>query len=318
MSMFQKATKEQSKLRMALIGPSGSGKTYTALKIACELGQKIAVIDSERGSASKYADLFAFDCLDLEEFSPQRYIQAIEAAGQEGYDVVIVDSLSHAWMGKGGALEQVDNAAKRSQSKNSFAAWREVTPLHNQLVDTILQSPCHVIATMRTKTEYVIEKNDQGKSTPRKIGLAPVQRDGLEYEFDVVADMQIEGSTLVVSKTRCPALNEFVVSKPGKEVADKLIAWLSSGGKPKEQPTRDTGEIINEPATSEPVAEITPEQKSSIVDLMTHYELKSVDIEQIVWTITGERLTIPKLNTEQADLVAAAIVKKYEPKATDD
>lgn len=225
---FKKATKKQAWLRLALIGPSGSGKTYTALNLAKHLGNKIAVIDTEHGSASKYADIFEFDVMELDSFHPQRYIDGIHEAQAAGYDVLIIDSLSHAWMGKDGALELVDRAAKRSQSNNTFFAWREVTPLHNALVEAILAARMHVIVTMRAKTEYVVETNEKGKQVPRKVGLAPVQRDGLEYEFDVVADMDLDNN-MIVTKTRCSALAGAVIPKPGEEVANILKAWLSDG-----------------------------------------------------------------------------------------
>lgn len=234
---FTKATKTQSRLRLALVGPSGSGKTYTALTIAQHLGKRVAVIDTERGSASKYADIFTFDVLNLDTFSPLTYVDAIKAAEAAGYDVLVIDSLSHAWMGKEGALEQVDNAAKRSSSHNSYTAWRDVTPMHNALIDAMLQSRCHIIGTMRSKTEYVIEEDERGKKVPRKVGMAPVQRDGLEYEFDVVGDMDLENNFLV-SKTRCPALTGKVIKKPGKPLADTLAAWLSDGAKPQEPELR--------------------------------------------------------------------------------
>jgi hypothetical protein len=234
---FSKATKTQSRLRLALVGPSGSGKTYTALTIAQHLGKRVAVIDTERGSASKYADIFTFDVLNLDTFSPLTYVDAIKAAESAGYDVLVIDSLSHAWMGKEGALEQVDNAAKRSSSHNSYTAWRDVTPMHNALIDAMLQSKCHIIGTMRSKTEYVIEEDERGKKVPRKVGMAPVQRDGLEYEFDVVGDMDLDNNFLV-SKTRCPALAGKVIKKPGKPLADTLAAWLSDGAKPQEPELR--------------------------------------------------------------------------------
>lgn len=228
MAGFVKATKQKSSLRMALIGPSGSGKTFSALKIATAMGGRIAVVDTERGSASKYSDIFDFDVLEPAIFSPATYCAAIEEAGNAGYDTLIIDSLSHAWMGKGGALEMVDNAAKRTQG-NSFAAWRDVTPEHNRLVDTILSCPCHLIATMRSKTEYSVDKDEKtGKTHVRKIGLAPIQRDGLEYEFDVVADMDLENN-FIVSKSRCSELSGAVIAKPGENVAEVLKAWLSDG-----------------------------------------------------------------------------------------
>jgi KaiC/GvpD/RAD55 family RecA-like ATPase len=228
--MFQKATKQSARLRMSLIGVAGSGKTYTALNIARHLGNRVAVIDTERGSASKYSDMFDFDVLELESFSPNMYVDAIQAAEEAGYDVLIIDSLSHAWTGKGGALDMVDKTAKRSQSGNTFGAWRDVTPLHNTMVDAIINARMHIITTMRAKTEYVQEKNEKtGRVTVRKVGLAPVQRDGLEYEFDVVADLD-QDNNLIVGKTRCPAVAGAVIPKAGKEIALKLKAWLSEGG----------------------------------------------------------------------------------------
>lgn len=225
--MFKRATKSQIKLRLALIGISGGGKSYSALSIASHLGKSIAVVDTEHGSASKYADLFNFDTCELTSFHPQNYIDAINAASSN-YDVLIVDSLSHAWMGKDGALEQVDRIAKRSPSSNTFAAWRDVTPLHNQLVEAMLLCQSHLIVTMRSKTEYVMEEyEDKGrkKTRPAKVGLAPIQRDGLEYEFDVVGDMDRDNN-LIVTKSRCPDLVGRVINKPGKDLAYSLRAWM--------------------------------------------------------------------------------------------
>lgn len=251
---FVKATKKQSKLRLSLIGPSGSGKTYSALAIASHLGSKLAVIDTERGSASKYAGEFSFDKLELSNFHPQKYIDGIKEAQDAGYDVLVIDSLSHAWMGKDGALELVDKAAKRQQSQNTYTAWKEVTPLQNALVDAILQSNMHVIVTMRAKTEYVMETNERGKSVPRKIGMAPVQRDGMEYEFDVVADMDLDNN-MIVSKSRCKDLNGLVVPKPGKNVADTLLNWLTDGA-PVEAPDAD-------PAPESPASSPKPPQTTT-------------------------------------------------------
>lgn len=228
MTGFKRAVKSRSKLRLALIGPSGSGKTYTALAIAAGLGKRVAVIDTEHGSASKYADLFEFDVLELSSYSPERYVEALKAAAAAGYEVVVIDSLSHAWMGKDGALELVDRAAARSKSGNSFGAWREVTPQHNSMVEAIITSPCHVICTMRSKTEYVQDRDERGKTVIRKVGLQPVQRDGMEYEFDVVGDIDHEHK-LIVTKSRIPALSDAVISKPGAELAAQLRDWLNAG-----------------------------------------------------------------------------------------
>ena len=227
---FHKAVKTGTKLRLALIGPSGCGKTYTALKVATAMfpeGGRIALVDTEHGSASKYANLFAFDVLELDTFSPLTYVEAIRAAADAGYDVLILDSLSHAWVGKGGILEFVDTETLRSRSRNAYTeGWRKATPLHNELVDTMISASLHLIVTLRAKMAYVLETDEKGHQVPRKIGLQPVQREGLEYEFDVVADMD-QDNTLVVSKSRCPELTGAVIQKPGQELASILTTWLS-------------------------------------------------------------------------------------------
>lgn len=231
---FKKATKAKARLRMALCGPSGSGKTYSALKIGTALvdGGKILVLDTERGSASKYADVFEFDCFDewdtVGGYNPEKLIEMIHEAGRQDFALVIIDSLSHFWFGSGGELDIVDKVAKRSQSGNSFTAWKEVTPIHNKLVATLLNSPMHVICTMRTKTEWVIEENERGKKQPRKIGTTPIMRDGIEFEFDVCGDMDQENN-LIISKSRCPALARQVFGRPGADIAQLLAAWLSDG-----------------------------------------------------------------------------------------
>jgi hypothetical protein len=228
--MFQKATKRSARLRMALIGVAGAGKTYTALNIAKHLGEKVAVIDTERGSASKYSDYVRVRRSGTRNLRRSDVRRGIQAAEEAGYDVLIIDSLSHAWTGKGGALDQVDKIAKRSQSGNTFGAWRDVTPQHNALVEAIINAKMHIITTMRAKTDYVQEKNEKtGKVTVRKVGLAPVQRDGLEYEFDVVADLD-QDNNLIVGKTRCPAVAGAVMPKAGRDIARTLRAWLSEGG----------------------------------------------------------------------------------------
>lgn len=223
---FQKAIKRDAKLRLALCGPAGSGKTYSLLSIASELGGPIAYVDTEHGSASKYADLFTFDVIEPADFDPRKLIESIKAAVEAGYRVICIDSLSHYWMGKGGELEMVDGAAKRTQG-NSFAAWKTVTPVHNELVDTIIGAKIHVLVSMRTKTEWLVEKDERtGKSAPRKIGLAPVMRDGIEFEFDVCGDLDQE-NTLTITKSRCPALTNKVFPRPGQDMAQTLKAWLT-------------------------------------------------------------------------------------------
>lgn len=235
--MFKKAVKHESKLRLAIAGPSGSGKTYTALAIGTALG-KVAVVDTESGSASKYADIFDFDVAEMHApFHPRKYAESIAAAAAAGYDVVILDSLSHAWFAQGGVLDIVDEAAKRSRSGNTYMAWKEGTPAQNQLVEAIVTAPIHVIGTMRSKTEYALVTNERGKQEPRKMGMAPIQRDGFEYEFDVMFEMDTE-NTAIVSKSRCSALANKAIAKPGADVAALLVEWLS--GEPLSQDLTQT------------------------------------------------------------------------------
>ena len=229
MSMFAPAKREKLKLRMAVCGPSGSGKSYTALRFAFALGKRVAAIDTEHGALSKYQGLhpdgtpWDFDVVELQHYAPTGYTAAIKEAGRLGYDVLVIDSLSHAWEGVGGALDQVDK-----KGGNKFTAWKDVTPQHRGMVDSILGAPLHVIATMRTKTEYVLETNDKGKAVPVKVGTQPVQRAGMEYEFDVVADMDLS-HVLTVSKTRCPLIDMEVVAMPSAHWLTPVRTWLDEG-----------------------------------------------------------------------------------------
>ena len=229
---FKPATKKQLKLRLGIVAPAGAGKTFTALAVARGLvgpQGKIALIDTEHRSAEKYADLFDFDVDYItDNCAPARYVEKIHDASQAGFDCIIIDSLSHAWNGPGGALEMVDNASRRAKG-NSYVAWRDVTPEHNRLVDAMLSAPVHVIATLRAKTEYILETIG-GKQVPRKIGMAPIQREGMDYEFDVVADMDHEHA-LMITKTRCAALDGKTWIKPGtqSELVTTLRDWLDAG-----------------------------------------------------------------------------------------
>lgn len=229
---FKKARRAQSRLRLALSGPSGSGKTYSALSVAMGLvgpSGRIAVIDTERGSASLYADLCDFETLQLgPPYSPARYVEAIRAAESAGFDCLVVDSLSHAWVGEGGVLSMHDAATRAQRAGNSFTAWREVTPAHNMLVDAILASPLHIIGTLRTKTAYEIAEDDKGKKAPKRVGLAPVQREGLEYEFTTVLDLDVDSHLATASKDRTRLFGGTHV-RLAVEHGEALRAWLDSG-----------------------------------------------------------------------------------------
>jgi adenylate kinase family enzyme len=258
---IQKATKKAAKLRLALMGPSGAGKTFTALSVAKGLGARILVVDTENASASKYSDSFDFDVIELADFAPQNFIEAIALAKQNDYDVLVIDSLSHAWMGRGGILEMHDREVDRQKTKNSFTAWKNVTPEYNRLVEAIVRSRVHIIATLRSKTEHVVGKNDKNQTTVEKVGTQAVQREGLEYEFDVVGELRHEDNTLVITKTRCKELNGGVFRRAGADVAAILKDWLSGEEAPAEDVRRSRAEIRVEEA-AKPVSSLSEAQQN--------------------------------------------------------
>ena len=197
------------------------------------------MVATEPGAAEKYVGLspdgipWKFDILTLDDYSPSTYRAAIIAAGIEGYDVCVIDSLSHEWEGSGGALELVDKKAQTGRGNKFTDGWGQVTPMHRALFEAIVRSPCHIIATVRTKTEYSLEKNETGKTVPVKMGMKPVQREGVEYEFDVFARMDLT-HTLSVEKTRCPAIDSLIAVKPDARTFAPLVDWLNEGGDPPE------------------------------------------------------------------------------------
>lgn len=229
---IRRAERRRAKGRVGIDGPAGAGKTHGALLFAAGLAPegRIVVIDTEHGSAEMEAGkpgIPAFDVCPLTApYSPKRYVEAIHACEAAGYAVIVVDSLSHAWTGSGGALDQVDRIAG---SGNRFTAWRDVTPQHNALVDAILQSPAHVIVTMRTKMEYALETDGNGKTKVRKLGMAPIQREGMEYEFSVVFDVDQERHLAKATKDRTSLFDgqppELLTPAHGA----KFREWMESG-----------------------------------------------------------------------------------------
>jgi len=227
MSSFTEATRTSTKARIALVGPSGSGKTWTGLTLAHALGDKIVVVDTEHGSASKYAGVngWAFKTFAPSTFSPKSLTGLLSEAAGEGFEVFMLDTWSHYWMGVDGMLDQAD---RRATNSNNFSGWKAVRPEEREMIDALIAYPGHVIVTLRVKTEWVIEENDRGKKVPRKIGLKPEQREGVDYEFDLVADMDHE-NTLSVSKSRIPALTRAVIREPDPELGKTIRTWLEDG-----------------------------------------------------------------------------------------
>jgi hypothetical protein len=223
---IRKAQRRKAKLRLGLAAPSGGGKTYSALMLAFGIGGKIGLVDTEHGSGDLYAHLGEYDVIGLQApFTVAKYREAIHAFEEAEYDTIIIDSLSHAWAGDGGLLDKQGKIADRIG--NSYTAWRNVTPEHNELVEAILQSPCHIIATMRSKQEYVLETNEKGKQVPKKVGMAPVQREGMEYEFTVMLDIDMT-HTATPSKDRT-SLFDGQFFKIDKSTGKKFLNWLNTG-----------------------------------------------------------------------------------------
>ncbi len=260
---LEDATKEQCKLRLAIAGPSGAGKTFSGINILMHLNcERIAVIDTEHGSAAKYANEFPrkFKVIDNKywksNFDPRRLITVLKELGPH-VDGIFVDSLTHFWMGPGGMLTLVDEFAKKAMRNgakyDSFGAWKWADPIYNELIQTILSLPCHFAAGLRSKTEYEDVVVD-GKKKKQKVGMAAQMRDGFEYEFDVEGQLDMDHN-FIVGKTRCRALDGKIFPLPGKNVADPLLAWMNDG-EPKAPPANDVAPIAKEPSVAKKTLEI--------------------------------------------------------------
>lgn len=248
-SLFQPATRHQLKARIAFDGPTGSGKTWTALAWAQHLAGpdgRIAVIDTENRSASLYIGVYQFEVLEwTPPYDPRKLAEAIRAAGTEGFDVIVVDSLTHFWKKQGGTID-IAEAAGRQNGGNSFAGWKTATPAIESVVDAMLQSPAHVIATMRSKMEHLLVENARGKQVPTKVGMAPEMRGDIEYEFTLAISMDLTHAGLV-TKSRCSALADRVIpagSTAADDAAEEFATWL------------EMGDVGTEMAATEQVAEL--------------------------------------------------------------
>ncbi len=236
MSVFKKAERKQAKLRLGLTGPSGSGKTYAALVLARNIGKKVAVIDTENGSASLYTHLADFDVIDMQKpYSPERFIEYIKAAEAGGYDCLIIDSITHEWSGPGGCIEINETLAASKYRGNTWSAWSETTPRHRKMLDAIVASPMHIILTIRSKTETA-QVDDGGRKKVVKLGMKTEQRDGLEYELSVVLDIVHEGHFAVASKDRTGLFTDKDPAKISDDTARRLMNWLNSGAELKPEP----------------------------------------------------------------------------------
>jgi hypothetical protein len=230
--MFKRATKNQTKLKIALTGPSGSGKTWTALSIAtgiCEAqgGGVPCLVDTENNSSNLYANDFQFDSVNMHvPYDTEKFITVIDVAEKSGYSVLVIDSLSAQWT-------EMLNIKARMDSRNparSFHNWAELTPKHEALKAKIVSANIHIIVTMRSKTEYVMEQEGGRVKGITRVGLSPIQRDGLEYEFSTVLDLS-QNHTAVAVKDRTGLFSSVDPFIPGKETGIKIVNWLNQGTK---------------------------------------------------------------------------------------
>lgn len=248
---FKKAERRRAKLKIALTGPSGSGKTYSALLLAKGLtaGKKIAFIDTENESASLYADtkgMPEYDVLVITQpYTIKKYQDAIKAAVDAEYGALVIDSITHAWAGEGGLLSKKE--VLDSRGGNSYTNWASITKDHEAFKASLLNADIHLICTMRSKQDYALVENDKGKIAPKKLGMAPIQREGMEYEFTTVLDMDMSHHA-EASKDRT-GLFDGQIFKPTEETGKALAKWLE-GGKEEKKPelSREDLDILNSAA----------------------------------------------------------------------
>ena len=302
MVTFQRASKRRAKLRCAVFGPSGAGKTYSCLRIATGMGGRIAVIDTEHGSASKYADRFTFDTVNLADRTITGYIEAINAA--RDYDVLIIDSLSHGWQE---LLEEVDRLAKSKYKGNTWSAWNDGTPKQKKLVEGILSFPGHLLATMRSETKWEVADAGNGKTKPVRLGLKPEQGKGIEYEFDLLLELSTS-HTAEVLKDRTGKFQDSTIDKPGEDFGKALAAWLMDGAEP--EPAKAPPLPIMEP----PPAESTIEDAfgpdlTALNEIITQVPVPDETVK--AWLAYFKVPALTDLTQDQVDAIVAQAKIKY-------
>lgn len=287
---FQKAERRRAKARILIEGPSGSGKSYGALLLAKGIGGRWAAIDTEHGSLSMYANLLDFDVMELSApFSPKRYVEAIKEAEEAGYDGIIIDSITHEWSGEGGIMDILDKTP--APGGNSFGRWAVVTPLHNRFIEAMLQAGLHVIATTRSKTEWAIEEKK-----PVKLGTAPQQRDGIDYEFTVVFSVQTDNHVASVTKDRTAQFDgylEKISAKTGKAIVD----WLESGAEPAPAAAPEP----EPPAEANGHADSAKELRNACRDKARELELTPERFAELIAQVGGEKASLNGFTASQAN-----------------
>jgi hypothetical protein len=301
MVQIRKARRSATKLRLLLPGPSGSGKTWGGLTLAKGIGGRTVVIDTEQGSSDMYDELHEFDVVDLSPpFTPERYIECITACEEAGYDIIIVDSITHEWNGKGGCLELVDEIARAKFKGNTWSAYSEITPRHRAFIDAMLRSKAHIIATARAKTETA-QVDEGGRKRVVKLGMAAETRQGVEFEFDVVLDLVHDGHFATVSKDRTGVFSGD--PKPiTPATGERLAAWLA-GGTPTVTPP------------SEKAAQAAAFIGKATTDADLRKATKAIDGYVAAGQLTGDECS--RLTDQINERLAAIETTAGEPAATE-
>ena len=303
----RRAERKKAKLRLGLSGPAGSGKTIASLLIAyglCKDWGKITLVDTENGSGDLYVNhiikqngkeikIGVYNVITLNApYEPEKYIRAIEICEEAGDAVVILDSATHAWAGKGGLLEDHGKITDTSSSGNSWAAWRKVTPRHNAFVEKMLTCHLHLIATLRAKTEYVQDKNPDGNTIIKKVGLNPIQRDGMEFEFTAFFDLS-QNHNASCSKDRS-SLFDGKIWLPDIETGEIFLDWLDSGVDidPEEEARKEKERYLSAKAEEAKIKEIRELAKQKGWDS----KIAKEKLRQIT-----KRTTTASLTNEEAD-----------------
>ena len=231
---IKKAKREKIYCKIALMAPSGGGKTYSALRLATGMAQeieretgkkaKILMGNTEQKRGYYYADEFDYDIVDIEApHNPEKYVDFINFAVEQGYDILIIDSTSHEWEGRGGCLEL------HQQAGGQYQSWAKVTPRHNKFIEAIADSPIHLIATMRGKDQYEMSKDDRGKATVQKLGVGAKQRDGFEYEFTCTFLIDQKTNMAEVQKDNTHIFENETATLLTESYGEKIMRWANSG-----------------------------------------------------------------------------------------
>jgi hypothetical protein len=266
-----KATRKKVKLRLGLSAVSGGGKTYSAILLAKGLVDgdlsKVAVIDTENNSASLYSHLGEYNTIELTSpYTPERYIQAIKVCEDAGMEVIIIDSITHEWDGKGGLLE-----IHSQMTGNSFTNWSSLTPRHQKFIDSILQSKCHVITTVRRKTEYDMQKDSNGRTKVEKSGLKEVTREGFEYELTINFNLD-EKHNCTASKDRTGLFMDKPFFTITEETGKMIKQWCESG-------------------VEVPKPSITPQLFKKAIERINAGEIELIAKAKSTYSLTKEQLT---------------------------